>query len=116
MNSKNSHQNQVYSLLKDVDLLLSPTKEFEITLPVLRKMATDVAAVRDLLEAKKPEPRPRTCKRRYVLDMIESEKQAWIDMCSSPSCVNESYLEGVVDALEDLAAAFGSEEGDPLDE
>jgi len=111
-----THLNQVHNLLKDVEHLLPPTQESSVLLPVLRKMATDVAAVRDILEAKKPEPVRSTGlgKRRYVLDQIREEKELWIK--SNQDDADSEILQGATSALDDLLGLFGCEGGDPLDD
>lgn len=110
---ENTHQDQVRSLLESVERTVTPTQQTSSLLVVLRRIATDVAAVRDLLETEKPAGKPYKSLRRYVLDTIEKEKIGWLAAGSSAG--SELYMKGVVDALDDLTSAFGTEEGDPLD-
>ena len=115
MDSKTPNQDQVRVLLENVERVVTPTQQASSLLLVLRKVATDVAAVRDLLDAKKPEPVRSTGKgkRRYVLDFIEGEKEAWLGLATG---LSENYVKGVTDALDDLIQALGCEPGDPLDD
>ena len=118
MDSKTPNQDQVRVLLENVERVVTPTQQASSLLLVLRKVATDVAAVRDLLEAKKSEPAPRTGrgKRRYVLDMIESEKALWIKSNQGDANADDEILLGATSALDDLLGLFGCEGGDPLDD
>lgn len=111
-----TNQDQVRSLLENVERTVTPTQQASSLLLVLRKVATDVAAVRDLLEAKKPEPVRSTGrgKRRYVLDQIREEKELWIK--SNQDDADSEILLGATSALDDLLGLFGCEGGDPLDD
>ena len=116
MEYNNTNQDQVRVLLENVERVVTPTQQASSLLLVLRKVATDVAAVRDLLEAKKPEPVRSTGKRRYVLDMIESEKALWIKSNQGDANADDEILLGATSALDDLLGLFGCEGGDPLDD